>query len=140
MRRGSIFDFGSMLVALTGVSMPIFWLGLMLVFLFSVVLHVLPTGGRMPATMRVEPITNLMLVDTLLRGNIPAFGQAVRHLILPAIVLATIPMAIIARMTRSAMLESLSNDYTRTRTPKACGSGRSSAGTCCATCGYRSSP
>jgi len=113
-RRGSVFDMGSMLVALTGVSMPIFWLGLMLIFLFAVVLHWLPTGGRMPAGMRVEPITNFMLIDTLLRGNIPAFAQAVRHLILPAIALATIPMAIIARMTRSAMLESLGNDYTRT--------------------------
>jgi peptide/nickel transport system permease protein len=113
-RRGSVFDISSMLVALTGVSMPIFWLGLMLIFLFAVVLHLLPTGGRMPAGMRVEPITNFMLIDTLLAGNIPAFGQAVRHLILPAIALATIPMAIIARMTRSSMLESLGNDYTRT--------------------------
>ncbi len=113
-RRGSVFDMGSMLVSLTGVSMPIFWLGLMLIFFFSVKLHIFPTGGRMPAGMRVEPITNFVLIDTLLHGNLPAFGQALRHLALPAIALGTIPMAIIARMTRSAMLESLGNDYTRT--------------------------
>lgn len=113
-RRGSAFDFASMLVALTGVSMPIFWLGLMLVFLFSVVLHLLPTGGRLPAGLRFEPITNLLLLDTLLKGDTKTFVQALRHLILPAVALGTIPMAIIARMTRSAMLEVLNQDYIRT--------------------------
>ena len=75
MRRGSWFDTISMLVALTGVSMPIFWLGLMLIFLFAVVLHVLPTGGRL---MRGQfaPITNLLLLDTLLSGDISAFCKA----------------------------------------------------------------
>jgi peptide/nickel transport system permease protein len=113
-RRGSIFDAGSMLIALTGVSMPIFWLGLMMIFLFAVVLHVLPTGGRLDSGVRFEPITNLMLLDSLLRGNISIFVQALRHLALPALALGTIPMAIIARMTRSSMLEVLSQDYIRT--------------------------
>ena len=113
-RRGSWFDAGSMLVALTGVSMPIFWLGLMMIFLFAVVLHVLPTGGRLDAGVKFTSITNLMLVDTLLRGNIPVFFQALRHLALPALALGTIQMAIIARMTRSSMLEVLSQDYIRT--------------------------
>jgi peptide/nickel transport system permease protein len=113
-RRGSWFDTGSMLVALTGVSMPIFWLGLMLIFLFSVVLHLLPTGGRLPAGSGFVPITNMVLLDSLLRGDLPTFYQGLRHLALPAIALATIPMAIIARMTRSSMLEMLNQDYVRT--------------------------
>lgn len=113
-RRGSIFDAASMIVALTGVSMPIFWLGLMLVFLFSVVLHLLPTGGRLPASANFEPVTNLLLVDSLLKGDFPIFLETLRYLALPAIALGTIPMAIIARMTRSAMLEVLSQDYIRT--------------------------
>ena len=113
-RRGSWFDAGSMLVALTGVSIPIFWLGLMMIYLFAVVLQILPTGGRLDAGVKFTPITNLILLDTLLRGNIPLFFQALRHLLLPALALGTIPMAIIARMTRSSMLEVLSQDYIRT--------------------------
>ncbi len=117
-RRGSWFDGGSMLVALTGVSMPIFWLGLMLIFLFAVVLHALPTGGRLDAGTHYTPITNLVLVDSLLQANIPVFVQGVRHLLLPALALGTIPMAIIARMTRSSMLEVLGQDYIRTAQAK----------------------
>ncbi len=113
-RRGSWFDSISMLVALTGVSMPIFWLGLMMIVLFSVFLHLLPTGGRMAVGIDFVPITNLFLVDSLLRGDIDAFIQAVRHLALPALALGTIPMATIARMTRSSMLEVLNQDYIRT--------------------------
>jgi len=113
-RRGSWFDSSSMLVALTGVSMPIFWLGLMLIYLFAVVLHLLPTGGRLDAGTHLAPITNLVLVDSLLRGNMPVFIQGLRHLALPALALGTIPMAIIARMTRSSMLEVLGQDYIRT--------------------------
>jgi peptide/nickel transport system permease protein len=117
-RRGSWFDASSMLVALTGVSMPIFWLGLMLIYLFAVVLHLLPTGGRLDAGTQFVPITNLVLVDSLLRGNIPVFFQGLRHLLLPALALGTIPMAIIARMTRSSMLEVLGQDYIRTAQAK----------------------
>ncbi len=113
-RRGTWFDSASMLVALTGVSMPIFWLGLMLILFFSVFLHILPTGARLDGATQFEPITNLLLLDSLLRGNIDIFFQTLRHLALPAIALGTIPMAIIARMTRSAMLEVLSADYIRT--------------------------
>jgi len=113
-RRGSWFDSSSMLVALTGVSMPIFWLGLMLIYLFAVVLHLLPTGGRLDAGTQLAPITNLVLVDAVLRWNIPVFIQGFRHLLLPALALGTIPMAIIARMTRSSMLEVLGQDYIRT--------------------------
>ena len=113
-RRGSWFDTFSMLTALTGVSMPIFWLGLMLIFLFAVILHILPTGGRLDSGTNFTATTNLLLLDTLLSGNIGLFVQALRHLFLPAIALGTIPMAIIARMTRSSMLEVLNQDYIRT--------------------------
>ncbi len=113
-RRNSWFDTFSMLFALTGVSMPIFWLGLMLSFFFAVVLHLLPTGGRLDAGTQFTPITNMLLLDSLLRGNWTIFFEAIRHLILPALALGTIPMAIIARMTRSAMLEVLNQDYIRT--------------------------
>jgi ABC-type dipeptide/oligopeptide/nickel transport system permease component len=117
-RRGTWFDGSSMLVALTGVSMPIFWLGLMLIYLFAVVLHVLPTGGRLDAGTQLTPITNLVLVDSLLAWNLPVFFQGLRHLLLPALALGTIPMAIIARMTRSSMLEVLGQDYIRTAQAK----------------------
>lgn len=113
-RRNSWFDTFSMLFALTGVSMPIFWLGLMMSFFFAVVLHLLPTGGRLDASTNFDPITNFLLLDSLLRGNPAVFFEAIRHLILPSIALGTIPMAIIARMTRSAMLEVLGQDYIRT--------------------------
>jgi peptide/nickel transport system permease protein len=103
-----------MLLALTGVSMPVFWLGLMLIYLFSVVLHLLPTGGRLGASVEFTAATNFLLLDSLLQGNFNVFFQALRHLILPAVALGSIPMAIIARMTRSAMLEVLSADYIRT--------------------------
>lgn len=117
-RRGSAFDVVSMLLALTGVSMPIFWLGLMMVYLFSVILHVLPTGGRLPADMSFTSTTNFLLLDSLLKGDLTVFVEALRHLILPALALGTIPMAIIARMTRSSMLEVLSQDYIRTAQAK----------------------
>jgi peptide/nickel transport system permease protein len=117
-RRGSLLDAASMLLALTGVSMPIFWLGLMLILLFSVVLHLLPTGARLDAGTNFVPITNLLLLDSLLRADLGVFIQALKHLALPAIALGSIPMAIIARMTRSSMLEVLSQDYIRTAQAK----------------------
>jgi peptide/nickel transport system permease protein len=117
-RRGSWIDSLSMLLALTGVSMPIFWLGLMLSFLFAVLLHWLPTSGRLTATVQYQPLTNLVLLDSLLQGNGTLLVDALRHLVLPAVALGTIPMAIIARMTRSAMLETLGQDYIRTAQAK----------------------
>lgn len=117
-KRNSWFDASSMVVALTGVSMPIFWLGLMLIFLFAVMLRWLPSGARLDANAQYEPITNLVLLDSLLQANLALFGQGLRHLILPALALGTIPMAIIARMTRSSMLEVLNQDYVRTARAK----------------------
>ena len=118
MRRNSVFDNVSRLVALTGVSMPIFWLGLMLAWFFGVMLHWLPTGGRMTHAdsypSPTSPSPGWCVLDSILSGNWPLLVDRLRHLVLPAVALGTIPMAIIARMTRSSMLEVLSQDYIRT--------------------------
>jgi peptide/nickel transport system permease protein len=116
--RNSLFDALSRLIALTGVSMPIFWLGLMLAWVFGVVLGLLPTGFRLNTSVTIVPVTNLFLVDSLLAGDGDAFAAAARHLVLPAVALSTIPMAVIARMTRASLLEILSQDYIRTAESK----------------------
>lgn len=113
-RRNSLLDGISMLGSLIGVSMPIFWLGLMEIMLFAVFLQWLPAGGRLGHDIALEPITNLFLVDSIITGNVDAFWDTVKHLAMPAVALATIPMAIIARMTRSSMLDVLREDYIRT--------------------------
>ncbi len=117
-RRNSLLDGVTMIGSLIGVSMPIFWLGVMEIMLFAVLLQWLPSGGRLSTGIKIEPITNLYLLDSLLTGNIPAFIDAFKHIIMPAIALATIPMSIIARMTRSSMLDVLQEDYIRTATAK----------------------
>jgi len=116
--RNSLFDALSRLIALTSVSMPIFWLGLMLAWVFGVVLGLLPTGFRLNTSVTIVPVTNLFLVDSLLAGDGEAFAAAARHLVLPAVALSTIPMAVIARMTRASLLEILSQDYIRTAESK----------------------
>ncbi|ACY86224.1 dipeptide ABC transporter permease DppB [Edwardsiella piscicida] len=120
-KRGSIFDHTAVGVALTGYSMPIFWWGMMLIMLVSVNLDLTPVSGRISDTVFLDdshPLTGFMLIDTLLWGEPGDFKDAVMHLILPSIVLGTIPLAVIVRMTRSAMLEVLSEDYIRTARAK----------------------
>lgn len=116
--RGSIFDHGVMGAALTGYSMPIFWWAILLIVLFSNILGLTPVSGRLDVLYYIEPTTGFMLIDTLLSDEPEAFWSALHHLILPSIVLGTIPLAVIARMTRSAMLEVLSEDYIRTARAK----------------------
>lgn len=119
LRQGKFFDHSIMTVSLTGYSMPIFWWGLLLIMLFSGILGWTPVSGRLDAVMWVEPTTGFMLIDTLFFSNEPgAFKSALSHLILPAIALGTIPLAVIARQTRSAMLEVLGEDYVRTARAK----------------------
>ena len=118
MRRNSIFDQGVMGISLTGYSMPIFWWGLLLILLFSVQLGWTPVSGRISVLYFVEPVTGFLLIDTLLSGEKGAFSSALSHLVLPTIVLGTVPLAVIARMTRSAMLEVLGEDYIRTARAK----------------------
>jgi len=118
-RRGSVFDHAVMAVALTGYSMPIFWWGLLLIMFMSEYLGLTPVSGRMDLiNYYFEPVTGFMLIDSLLADQEGAFGAAVAHLILPSIVLGTIPLAVIARMTRSSMLEVLGEDYVRTARAK----------------------
>ncbi|GAJ40806.1 ABC transporter permease [Saccharococcus caldoxylosilyticus] len=116
--QNSWFDYIAMVLALIGVSMPIFWLGLMEQWVFAIQLDWLPTSGREDVRSPIEPITHLYLLDTLLAGNTEQFMQVVQHLILPSVALATIPMAIIARITRSSMLEVMKSDYIRTARAK----------------------
>jgi dipeptide transport system permease protein len=118
LRRGRMLDHTTMGAALTGYSMPIFWWGLLLIMLFSVDLQWTPVSGRIGVEYDVPSVTGFMLVDTLLSGDEGAFASAVSHLILPTIVLGTVPLAVIARMTRSAMLEVLREDYIRTARAK----------------------
>jgi peptide/nickel transport system permease protein len=117
-KQNSWFDYTSMIIALVGVSMPIFWLALMEQWIFAQELRWLPAFGRENARDPVETITYLNLIDTLIVGRIDQFWVTIKHLILPGIALGTIPMAIIARMTRSSMLEVLRSDYIRTARAK----------------------
>ncbi|SCK07490.1 ABC transporter permease subunit [Vogesella sp. LIG4] len=123
-KRGSIFDHGVMGISLTGFSMPIFVWGLLAVMFFSVFLGWTPVSGRIDPQFDIQSVTGFMLIDAWRAQaadpslNAGAFKDAVMHLILPAIVLGTIPMAVIARMTRSSMLEVLREDYVRTARAK----------------------
>ncbi len=110
-RRGKVVDYTVMGLSLTGYSMPIFWWGLLLILFFSVGLGWTPVSGRISAMFWVDEVTGFMLIDSFLSTEPGAFISTLRHLILPSIVLATIPLAVIARMTRSAMLEVLREDY-----------------------------
>lgn len=119
-RRNSIFDYLLMGGSLVGYSMPIFWWGLILILVFSVNLGWTPVSGRLSVLFDIEPHTGFFLIDTLLaeEDRWAAFWDAIRHLILPAAALGTIPLAVIARMTRSSMLEVLGEDYIRTAKAK----------------------
>jgi dipeptide transport system permease protein len=117
-KRGSVFDQLTMGTALVGYSMPIFWLGLLLIIFFSGFLGWTPVSGRIGLMYYFPPVTGLMTVDALLSGQEGAFASAFHHLILPTVTLGTIPLAVIARQTRSAMLEVLGEDYVRTARAK----------------------
>jgi peptide/nickel transport system permease protein len=117
-RKNGWVDNLAMSASLLGVSMPVYWLGLLLVYLFAVNLHWLPPSGRLSVDTDLHPITGFYLLDSLLTFNPRAFGDVLSHLLLPAITVGTIPLAIIARITRSAMLEVLSQDYIRTARAK----------------------
>ena len=117
-KRGSFSDQAIMGTALVGYSMPIFWWGLLLIIVFSGWLGWTPVSGRISLMYYFEQNTGFMLIDSLISNQQGAFGSAVKHLILPTVVLATIPLAVIARQTRSAMLEILGEDYVRTARAK----------------------
>ena len=116
--KGSFIDGFSMILALVGISMPIFWSGVLMIILFAGILHILPSGGRIDPMLAPVGGTGLFLIDTLFSGDLEAFGDAVRHIIMPALALSLYSMAIITRMTRSSMLETLNEDYVRTARAK----------------------
>lgn len=142
LKRNTFLDTVTMIIANIGVSMPVFWLGLLLAYLFALVLKdtafVLPPSGRFSAGMAltnladfwnlgkitgfkkfiIDLISNFTLINAIITGNWKIFGDALRHLILPAVAVGTIPMSIIARMTRSSLLEVLGQDYIRTARAK----------------------
>ena len=114
-RRGTWVDYLTTGVALAGVSVPVFWLGFLYLLAFG---GLFPSGGNLNVLFRHEPITGFLLLDTLLRGEGAMFVDALRHLALPAAALATIPLAMTARITRASMLEVLGSDYIRTARAK----------------------
>ena len=123
-KKNSIFDNAGMFLALIGVSMPIFWLGILLIIFFSGTLHWLPSNGRINPLLEPAHITGFYLIDSLLTGNMNSFADAWRHLILPSGALAMYSMAIITRMTRSSMLDTLQQDFIRTARAKGISEGK----------------
>jgi peptide/nickel transport system permease protein len=117
-RQYSVLDKVTSVFALTGISMPIFWLAMILIVIFGVKLQLLPFPGRLSSGISISAFTGLVLVDSLLTGNFAGFWDGLKHLIMPALALGTIPMAVIMRMTRSSMLEVMSEDYVRTARAK----------------------
>ena len=123
LNRNSAIDTATMFAALAGVSMPVFWLGILLMWFFGLVLGWLPTGGRISPNVQLETITNFYILDSILTRNWAALRDVLRHIILPAVALATISLSIIARMTRSSMLDVLGQDYMRTAKAKGLANG-----------------
>jgi peptide/nickel transport system permease protein len=117
-KQYSWFDYTSMVASLVGVSMPVFWLGLMLMLIFALTLGWFPMSGRISVGVNLEIITNFYVLDAILTKNWTALKDVLLHLVLPASALSTIPLALTARMTRSSMLEVLRQDYIRTAKAK----------------------
>lgn len=117
-KKNSIFDAAGTVFALIGVSIPIFWLGIMFIMFFSGFLHLLPSGGRIDVLLEPARVTGLHVIDAIIEGNWDALRDALVHLVLPALTLGMYSMAIITRMTRSTMLETLGQDYIRTARAK----------------------
>jgi peptide/nickel transport system permease protein len=113
-KRNTFIDYFTISLSLLGVSIPVFWLGLMMIFIFAANLGWLPVSGRIMMGMAPEEMTGFYMIDTLLAGDIEGFFNAAKHIILPAVALSTIPLALVVRITRSSMLDVLSQDYMRT--------------------------
>jgi peptide/nickel transport system permease protein len=118
MRRHSLIEYVTMLGSLVGISMPVFWIGLMLIYWLGAQAGWFPLSGTVSNTVDIPSVTHFYTLDALLSGNPTAFGDVVWHLVLPSITLSTITMAIVSRMARSSMLEVLSSDYLTTARAK----------------------
>ena len=117
-KHNSLWDHSGMTVALVGLSVPNFWLGIMLIFFLGGQWNLLPVAGRLTYGVNVEPVTQLMLVDALIAGDLPAFWDAFKHILLPAVTLGTSFAAIITRISRSSVLEVIRQDYITTARAK----------------------
>lgn len=117
-RQYSVVDKFASVLALTGISMPIFWLAMVLIVIFGSTLNILPFPGRLSNDITIPAYSGLVLIDSLIAGNFHAWWDGFLHLVMPAVALGTIPMAVVMRMTRSSMLEVLQEDYIRTARAK----------------------
>ncbi|WP_158055417.1 ABC transporter permease [Halorussus halophilus] len=117
-KQDSLSDHLTRVGALTGISVPIYWSGPLVILLFAQVFNVLPASGRIATTFDIQPITGVITIDTLIRGNFAAFQSAAAHLLLPSMVIGIYSMALISRMMRSSMLEVIRQDYIRTARAK----------------------
>ena len=121
-KQDALSDHVTRIGALTGISVPIYWSGPLLILLFAQVLNWLPASGRIASQFSIEPITGIITLDTLVQGNFAAFQSAAMHLFLPSLVIGIYSMALVSRMMRSSMLEVIRQDYMRTARAKGQGS------------------
>ena len=112
-KRNTVFDHLATISSLVGISIPVFWMGILMIILFSVEWHWLPMGGLMTLGIQVNSVTGFPLTDALITGNFTAAGDILAHMIMPAITLAVVPAAITARTTRASMLEVIHEDYVK---------------------------
>jgi peptide/nickel transport system permease protein len=117
-RYQGVLDNTSLVLSLIGISFPVFFLALLLKYIFSIKMGLLPTIGRLDITRSLEHPTNFYVLDSIIAGDTAALGDSLRHLVLPAVALGTIPLAIVARITRAAVLDVTSEDYVRTARAK----------------------
>lgn len=122
--RYSIFDYATMSLSVAGLSIPVFWFGLILIYVFAVKFGVLPVSGRLSYEYYINNVTGFYLIDALIAKDYGAFIDALKHIIMPAFVLASIPMSIIARITRSSMVNVLMEEYIKTAYAKGCSTTR----------------
>jgi peptide/nickel transport system permease protein len=117
-RYGTWVDHSSLVISLIGISIPVFFLAILLKYIFAVKLGWLPTVGRISVLIDLEHPTNFYTIDALIAGDLEAFWDVIKHLILPAIALGSIPLAVTARITRAAVLDVQNEDYVRTARAK----------------------
>ena len=117
-KHDSLLDHAGMGLAMVGVSLPNFWLGIMLIYFLGGQLNLLPVAGRIDYGIQLEPVTRLYLVDSLIAGNLAAFWSALKHLFMPAVTLGTSLAAIVTRITRSSVLEVMRQDFITTARAK----------------------
>jgi peptide/nickel transport system permease protein len=118
LKRNTLIDTGATLIALTGVSMPVFWLALIVIYVFAVDMRILPPGARLSTEYTIKVVTGFYTIDSLLMGRLDIFWDVIKHMIMPSAVLSTTVMPGIMRLTRASMLEVMQKDYIRTAKAK----------------------